>query len=241
MARTDAEKIPNELIARLGVANLAGWIAYRIYDNFLDNDGKPELLSLANKSLRRATVIYMDILPRASHAIFHSVMKKMDESNAWERETSYRPTKIPDYKNYALLGYKSLPHCLGPLAILVILGYTIKNTEIKNCAAFFYHYLIARQLSDDALDWQKDLENGFVNSVAARLFIKIGKQWSPSYDVSELKQTFKNEIRLETIATINQHLAKAEMALKNNPAILYKEYLQSLLDSLKINTQKRES
>jgi hypothetical protein len=41
--------------------------------------------------------------------------------------------------------------------------------------AFFRHYLIARQLSDDAHDWQDDLGRGHVNSVAVRILGYHGK------------------------------------------------------------------
>ena len=217
----DAEKISDEIVVRLGVANLAGWIAYRIYDDFLDNEGKAELLSLAHMSLRYCMALYRELLPKEALGTFESFMNKVDETNALEREISYKPKVPPDYKNYEILGYKSLPHCLGPVTILLTLGYTTNSPEIKSCVSFFYHYLIARQLSDDALDWKKDLERGFVNPVAAKILLHPGNP----------ETVFKNKVKDEVIYNIKSHTSRALAELNKNQMIQYKEYLHSLLNT----------
>jgi hypothetical protein len=235
------KKISDEMVIRLGVANLAGWVAYRIYDDFLDGAGKPELLPLASMSLRHSMAIYLAGLPAPLHPHLHALMDRMDESNAWEREMTYRPRTIPDYKKCAVLGYKSLLHCLGPIAILAQAGYTAADAPVRKCISFFCHYLVARQLSDDALDWKKDLERGFVNSVAVKILMRLDRQYDPVADMTELERIFKYEIRTETVAIINRHISHAEIMLRQNTAIRYKEYLQSLLDSLKIGPKTSTS
>src|SRR5207302_1646631 len=106
--------------------------------------------------------------------------------------------KIPDYKNYKQLAQKSLGHGLGPFAVLFSLGYRKNSPEIKNLLLFFTHYLIARQLNDDAHDWEKDLQLGHINAVCA-LIVKryqTKEHLSLPYDqvVPQLQQVFWDEI-----------------------------------------------
>lgn len=220
LSRQYAKKISENFVTKLGIANLAGWVAYRICDDFMDNEGNPELLPVATVSMRYCMALYREFLPMPVYGIFESFMDRMDENNARERHISYKPKTLPDYADYAILGYKSLPHCLGPVAILMYLGYATDSPEIKRCVSFFYHYLIARQLSDDALDWQKDLDRGFVNPVGTKIL--GGRE--------------KNEVFREIVSEIRDHISRAESELNKNNAIVYKEYLQSLLDKLRPST-----
>ncbi|MEI6057620.1 MAG: hypothetical protein WCQ60_01440 [bacterium] len=228
-----SKNVSDESVILLGVANLAGWIAYRIYDDFMDNNGHQNMLSLAHMSDRYCIAIYLAILPDHMHSMFHSLMNQMNESNAWEHEASFKPTNIPDYKKCQVLGYKSLPHSFGPLTILVLLGYSKNTPEMKKCISFFYNYLIARQLSDDALDWQHDLKQGFINPVAAKILTSANKQHHISGDIEALKNIFKNEVTHEVTSLITKRLSSAQIFLNQNRAIQYKEYLQSLLDAVK--------
>ena len=47
-----------ELFDALAIANVSGWIAYGIYDDFLDGSGEPRLLPAANFFLRDLTLQY---------------------------------------------------------------------------------------------------------------------------------------------------------------------------------------
>jgi len=55
---TNEKSILKKDVILLGQANVLGWLAYTIYDDFLDEEGKPELLPLANMYLRRLIYIY---------------------------------------------------------------------------------------------------------------------------------------------------------------------------------------
>src|SRR5690606_23873672 len=52
-----------ELFAHLGTANLYGWTAYTIYDDFLDNEGDPQMLSAANMAMRYSVEHFRQALP----------------------------------------------------------------------------------------------------------------------------------------------------------------------------------
>lgn len=169
----------------LGLANLCGWMAYTIYDDFLDEEGDPKLLPIANVCLRELSVIFNEVLPKETGFADFSkkILDKIDSANAWEVSNCrldsnklkvescppMRASKLPNYGDYSKLAERSLGHALGPVAILFALGFKENSTEIKNLMKFLKHYLIARQLNDDTHDWEEDLKKGHINAVGARI------------------------------------------------------------------------
>ncbi|MCP6718944.1 MAG: hypothetical protein KJI71_01755 [Patescibacteria group bacterium] len=179
----NGENISGQKLKLLGLANLYGWIAYTIYDDFLDDEGEPKLLSVANLMLRDLTTIFNNVLPPESgfHTFFHQIMDALDAANTWEvnncridiRNNQLKiPNTLPNYGNFTKIAERSLGHMLGPTAILFSLGYTEKSSEIKNLTSFFKHYLTARQLNDDAHDWEEDIKKGHINSVGSAVLRK---------------------------------------------------------------------
>lgn len=90
-------------------------------------------------------------------------MNKMEIANIWEKRQCHISdfridiTDLPTYPaNYR--ANKSLPHALGPITLLYQCGYTLRSNETQTLISFFQNYLHARQLNDDAHDWQFDLE-----------------------------------------------------------------------------------
>lgn len=233
--KKNIKKIPNNFLVSLGLANLYGWIAYTIYDDFLDDEGKPIQLSLANLCLRELSSIFTNILPNTEFPqIFTETMDILDSANAWEiancrfNPSDFPPQKIPDYGNYLRLSDRSFGHALGPIAVLVRLGFSKKSVEIKKFISFFQNYIIARQLNDDAHDWEDDLKKGHINSVAAEMLSR-----HPTKNPSELENIFWFKT-FENIATkILKHTSKAKIALKENTVIkntFLLEYLVSLVE-----------
>ena len=222
--RKQRKKINQDFLISLGLANIYGWIAYRIYDDFLDNEGKPLQLSVANVCLRELAAIYNGIIPDK----FREVMDTLDNANAWEIAHSrfdpkhYPPDGIPDYGDFSQLANKSLGHALGPIAVLTKLGYGANSPEMKNFLTFFRHYIIARQLNDDAHDWEEDLARGQINAVGAKILTKTKAK-------SKLQEVFWLEVFDDTAATILTHVDQARSAL---PA------LESLLIPIEKSIQK---
>lgn len=174
------EQASREFYQQLGVANLLGWIAYTIYDNFLDLEAQPKDLPIANVCLRYLTHIFNQVLPPETgfSEFFNQTMDQLEAANLWEViQTRLTVTKttievsdnLPDYGAYQQLAGKSLAHALGPVAVLVKQGYQINSPEVQNVWQFFTQYLIVRQLNDDLHDWKADLLRGQLNPVSSHL------------------------------------------------------------------------
>lgn len=219
----DGAKISDKLIQELCLANLYGWIAYTIYDDFLDDEGEPKLLSLANVCLRELTGIFSQIAQKSGDfsKIFTQTMDKLDSANAWEiANCRTKNTRvIPEYGNLIRLAERSLGHALGPLAILCSLGYSGTSPEIKHAKKFFEEYLIARQLNDDAHDWEADIKMGHINAVGSMLIKSLGKKTLPqSFSEEEIAlmqgifwRTTIDDVAAEILARVKaarKHLQK---------------------------------
>jgi hypothetical protein len=68
---------------------------------------------------------------------------------------------------------KSIGVALPMVAFLMNVGVDTKN--VKVCKQFFYHFILCRQLSDDALDWPEDMKKGQRTLVTEWLEEAIGK------------------------------------------------------------------
>ena len=176
--------ISDEVIEDLGVANLYIWMAYTIYDDFLDDEGDVRFLSVANFCLREFACVYgrLMLMNDEFRVIFNQIMDQLDSANAWEvthartlvsGDIFHIPEEIPDYHDFSKLAERSLAHGLGPVAILAWLGYKHDSLEIKNLLDFFKHYLVARQLNDDAHDWEEDMRRGHIDAVVSLILKKI--------------------------------------------------------------------
>ena len=199
----NGKKISKKLIIQCGLANLYGWIAYTIYDDFLDGEGDKKILSMANVCLRELALIYNSILPKTNFAdVFNKTMDEMDGANYWEIINCYNDKKLPNYGDYSQLAKKSLGHALGPIAILYSLGFDKNSPEVKNIWNFFKHYLVARQLNDDAHDWEDDLKKGFINPVTVEIFKKTANK-------NDFKEIFWKEVLTEVSNIILENINKS--------------------------------
>jgi hypothetical protein len=242
------EKVSDELLIQLGVANVLGWIAYTIYDDFLDDEGDPALLSIANVSSREFTLIFESIFSANNEfrAFFHTIMGRLDEANSWEvihcrmkivdGKVGVKDFTIPNYGNYERLASKSLGHGLGAIAVLFSLGYKWNSPEITYIVNFFEHYLIAKQLNDDAHDWEDDLRKGHINPVVAQLLKKIYRKKLQEEDdiaimsmLPKLQEIFWQEIIDDVCKLIFDHTKKARIILKKCRIVVTPGYLEEIL------------
>jgi hypothetical protein len=226
------KSISDECVVRLGLGTLYGWMAYTIYDDFLDKEGDVALLSVANISLRESCRIFDSVLPdntmfsEFSHKIFDTI----DSANTWEVVHCRSRDTMPDYGDYGKLAERSLGHALGPLSILFKLGYKEDSQEVQNLLDFFRHYLIARQLNDDAHDWQEDLDHGRINAVVPHIFHDLGsRKYSHNRD---LEQIFWDKTILRVCRDISHHLLCARKSLKKISVLKDTAILAGLLTSI---------
>ena len=220
-------KVNQKTIALMCVANLYGWLAYTIYDDFLDNEGDIKSLSAANFALRQLTDIYVRRLPPNPnlHSTFTRLMNTIDNANTWEvTHTRFDPVAktfkdIPDYGDNLRLAERSVGHIMGPVTTLLLADLQPDHPDLINLESFATHYLIARQLDDEAHDWQSDLEQGHINAVAAML-LKTHQQTNPGAITldkptkDKLHHLFWNKQMPEISDLIHHHANQADQALQ---------------------------
>ena len=178
------EKITASFLARLSLANLYGWIAYSIYDDFLDQEGDPPKLAIANICLRRLDEIFQTILPRkyGFYPLAKTFLDQIDTANYWETTccransgNKIAKKELPKFTDLSKLAEKSIGHALGPIAILYLLGLDRSSNETVAFIAFAKNYLIARQLNDDAHDWEEDMRHGHISFPVAQVVNDSGQ------------------------------------------------------------------
>ncbi len=154
--------LSHKFIVNISVAHLYGWIAYTIYDDFLDNEGKPEMLSIANICHRIFFQIFSSVDDKNFQELFLKILNKADVIN-FEEVTSRNKKAIIEVENCA---FKSMGHAIAPLAILFESQAATKK-NVQHTLNYFQNYLAARQLCDDMHDWEEDLlknERNFVTN-----------------------------------------------------------------------------
>lgn len=238
------KKFTDEYIAALGLANVFFWTAFIVYDDFWDEDeaAEPRLLPTANFFARHYTDYFSTVLPQGSgfRALFHEIMDKLDAANTWEmHECRMRiegnlchiPETLPAYDDFSIKFYPAAGHVLGPVALLVELGYDPESDEVKNLINYFKHYLIAMQLNDDAHDWREDLLRGHI-STAVYFLLRRWQERHPEKqylhlkdDMPELEQFFWFDVLTPLSETVLERAEKARVALGSltctqNPAPL---------------------
>jgi hypothetical protein len=232
----EALGIPKKSVSRhqvvsLGLVSLFGWMAYTLYDDFLDGEGDARLLPVANLCLRDLSVLLHSLFSHktAFAASFREIMDRMEGVNGWEvsncqfsvRNGVLRlPDPLPDYGDYRVLAERSLGHAVGFLAVLGLAGYSPKSLEWQRALLLFRHLLIARQLNDDAHDWEEDLRRGRIDSVGAEV-LKVWRRRYPTAteirieeDMPKLRDIFWYEVVSGICRTVLSHTEEADAALR---------------------------
>ncbi len=252
----NTQSITDQMLVQLGLANLYGWTAYTIYDDFLDDEGDPKLLSTANAFLRHLTIIFNNVLsPQSGFPdFFHQIMDTLDSANTWEvancriknKKLPIRNLKLPDFGDFSVVSHKSLGHALGPLAILFSLGHNTQSPNVKNLIKFFKFFLTAKQLNDDVHDWEQDISKGHISSVNA-LVLKKYQQVAPTGQldiatipniITDLQKIFWYETIPEICQDILKYINLAKKSLQNIPLITNKSVLEKLLEPIKHSAEQ---
>ncbi|MFC1608825.1 hypothetical protein ACFL3M_01415, partial [Patescibacteria group bacterium] len=144
--------IGDDVVVDLGLAGLYGWIAYSIYDDFLDDEGDREKLILANVLLKELSVMFMRINSGNEEFadFFRKIMNDMEKANAWELRNCHLEIKNKKIEfdsslslgNLSVLSNKSIGHSLGVVSILFLLGCNEESDEVRNVMKFFHHYIV---------------------------------------------------------------------------------------------------
>jgi hypothetical protein len=133
---------------------------------------------------------------------------------------------------------------MGPLTELVIAGYDAGSKEFQNVLSLFRHYLIARQLHDDAHDWADDLLRGRVNSVGALVIKKFKSKNNPRASVGiadalpAMRELFWKEGVDFVAQLIEGHIAGARQARQRSILIGTTNFMEDVFTSLEAGTKK---
>lgn len=239
------------VLAELGAASLYGWMAYTIYDDFFDGEGDSKILSLANICLRELTLIYCDNFAKDEKFLqfFRNTIDRIDSANAWEMSNCRAqlagsdlaiPDRLPDFGKLERLADRSIGHALGPVAVLYLQIGNIESSEIKNLMAFFENYIIARQLNDDAHDWEDDLKKGQLSPTVVAVLKKYSrrrgnrstKKLDLKKEIKELQKIFWYEVIQEMCDKTLFHIKKARKHLRDITAMENKTAFEGMLASV---------
>lgn len=209
-------ELRRQVLADLSLANLYGWIAYTIYDDFLDGEGRLELLAVANVSMRQSLQYFANAVPVCPpfQDFVYQTFDTIDAANAWELENcryevldgEIKFSALPRYGRLEKLAERSLGHALSPLAILCLEGIMPDSPDFRQILKALKYYLIAKQINDDAHDWQKDLSKGHLTWVVCTILqeagIKPGK-----YKLDDLLSKLQRQFWHHTLKAICKEMS----------------------------------
>lgn len=237
VARSIGKKLPAPIIKNLNQASIHGWVAYTTYDSILDGDASLANLGVANLAMRQSLATFGRALPKSSSFVrfTEAAFAAMDAANAWEVVHARSPKNLPDYHKLTQLADRSWGHVVAPTGALMAAGFLLSGREIKNFHSFMRHYLIAKQLCDDAHDWQEDLAHGHMTAVVVMLLR------DSEYDSLEAHQlTFWRHTIFDINALVRRHVRKAQYYLDACYFLADSSELQAWLDGTEAVCRRAE-
>lgn len=206
-----------KVLVDLGLASLYGWIAYTIYDDFVDDEGQPELLAVANVSMRQSLRHFSEALPICPPfgLLVGRTFDIIDAANAWELENcrfkvikgSIDVRVLPEFGRLDKLAERSLGHTLSPLAILCMQGVMPDRKDFRLTQKALRYYLIAKQLNDDAHDWQSDLQKGHITWTVS-VILREAKIQPGSYKLKDLLPGLQRQFWHRTLKTVCREMSR---------------------------------
>lgn len=241
--------VEQSTLYNLATVNVIGWIAYTAYDDFLDGEGQSWQLASAMFCSRRMAKLLQSVLPYNLEFQIEAeiVLDRIDAANAWEvnhtrgqkKENILHIDTLPDYGDYSKLADRSLGHTIAALGVVYSAGVARESPLLHTVRSFFKHYLIARQLNDDAHDWEEDLLKGSVNAVGVMVleaWKERGRALSSGIDLSKdmtkLRTIMWESVIEKATQEIHSHIRDARAALKRVENEVDATLLEKLLQPL---------
>jgi len=239
--------LTNKQYTLLGAASVCGWVAYTIYDDFLDEEGTPVQLPIANIAMRSSLDCFRSALSEDNNFqryVAH-IFTEMDEANAWEvhncRFTVQTDTiiiiQLPKYGKCTVLATRSFAHALGPMAVL---AHHTQSTakKIRYIEAAFRHYLIARQLSDDIYDWPDDIQAGSASYVVTMILRDMRLQpgtYTLSILLTAMRKQFRHTTMIRTCELALNHVRAARRSFAKYELLQTSNSIYTFLDDLELS------
>lgn len=194
-------------LTEISIAHLFGVLAYDIFDNVYDEKKSTDNLPLALDLLREMYSRLEKL--RFKKSIIDMFVKETNKGMIEEKSDTKSDALYP--------GRKSIGFALPCFLIISRFGIAPKHTDWKDLHRFFLHFLTARALHDDILDYEKDLKCGHPNSIADLI-----KRY-PNTDKEKLARSH-----------IRNHLTIAQDHLNNISILNPDNYLHNLLKGLSL-------
>lgn len=222
-------EVDESVLRQLAAASLWGWMAYTLYDDFLDDEGDAAYLPVANVCLRQLVLTLQASLEQADFQQWcRAILDRQEAANAWEvtycrakvRKGTLYVGHLPDYGDYSQLADRSFGHAIAAFGVLAAAGLTKNSPAAGYLQDFFRHYLIARQLDDDAHDWEEDLRAGRLNAVTTLVLAAyqgrhgLKKAIDLQAASDELRLLMWEEVMPVVCKDITRHVQAARRALK---------------------------
>lgn len=239
------------LLVNLSLGNLYGWTAYTIYDDFLDGEGDPKLLSVANSALRKSLKCFGLALPgnQRFHKLVDDTFDTIDQANAWELEHCRMAVsgknivigRLPKFTKILDLADRSLGHTLPIAGVLAAGGIPIDDSRARSLLRATRHYLVARQLNDDLHDWEKDLRGGLstfvVTTVLRELSLPAGEH---SLDdlMPKLQRQFWHHTLNQVCRVMRKHTAMARRYAESSHLLGQPNIITELVDKIDASVDK---
>jgi hypothetical protein len=226
MAQAGHWQISPQVLNHLNLGSLCGWMAYTLYDDVLDSDGHVSDIGVANIALRRSLGHFTAALPdsAAFTAYVANVFDTIDSANDWEQQHARSTvrgnelalTRLPDYGDLSQLADRSLGHSLAACGVLVQQYGSLDHPQIEALQCFFKYFLIARQLNDDAHDWEADLRAGRITAVVSLLLAgsyRLPYQLAIDDELDRLRLRFWQQTITQVSERIAEQISLAKQAL----------------------------
>ena len=237
-----------------GVANIYAWIAYSIYDDFLDDEGQPAMLGTANYSFRAMLGCYRQLVPSAAgfDAFVNHCLTLVDHANSLETSDfrwasngrRLHLSHLPDFGDCDLLADRALFHILGPMAVLAREDVAVGSAAWESVLRGWRHYLIARQLNDDLHDWRDDLQAGHATYVTVELLRYLNVPFG-NHQLSKLMPIAQEQFWQAVLPRICQaglqHADAARQAFAAGPRLRRDNQIDGMLDYISGALQAAEN
>ncbi len=165
----------------LGVANLFGWYAYSIFDDIMDDNQSHERLSLALRARDVCVQMfdqafddpdYRDYVSQTLVKTHDALITEMQLLRFTYEFGAVIPINFQQPFPIHILADRAFGHVLGPLGLFHELVRK-DDSLFHELESFYHHFLITRQMLDDAHDWKEDFMKGQLNSVSYALLREL--------------------------------------------------------------------
>ena len=221
------------------IIGIAGWTAWMHADTIRDKTDEKSPVGCAIDNLSIYTILHSIVhetlrkidTTDEEYARIATLIGKMEQANYEETgETNVNNVFEADKESYndsLSLRERTVAKSVGaaiPLLVLMMIGGASRE-DIEHCMSFFTHFLRARQLSDDAMDWKDDITNGRRTLVTQW----IDDEVSTDADMYEKSEAFNGRVLFMIAREIHKNILIAQKSARKISCISNCGFLVGLL------------